>query len=77
VISAGGDTRWPLYGRLVGLYGLMIPIAALGLLTPIGVPALYVAITAETVVPALITVHRFRTGKWKLVSRRYRGVAGD
>lgn len=72
VIAAGGDTRWPLYGRLVGLYVFMIPIAYLGVITPVGIVALYVAITAETVVPAVISFVRYRTGAWISISRRYR-----
>ncbi len=71
-LSAGGDTRWPLYARLVGMYVFMIPVAYLGVVTPLGLLALYLAITAETVVPALITFARFTNGKWIEVSRRYR-----
>jgi len=72
IISAGGDTRWPLYARLVGLYAFMIPIAYLGGVTHLGVLALYLAVTAETAVPALVTFYRFTTGEWKVISRRYR-----
>ena len=77
IISAGGDTRWPLYGRLLGLYVFMIPIAYLGTITPLGILALYLAITAETVVPALVTFYRFRTDRWKIISRRYRPSKSD
>ncbi len=72
ILSAGGDTRWPLYARLLGLYAFMIPIAYLGVVTPLGILALYLAITAETVVPAVITFYRYLSGTWISVSRRYR-----
>lgn len=77
ILSAGGDTRWPLYARLSGLYLFMVPIAYLGVVTPLGVFALYLALTAETVVPAVITYYRFQTGKWKVISRRYRSSSTD
>lgn len=77
VLSGGGDTRWPLYARLIGLYVVMIPVASLGLVTPLGLVALYLAVTAETVVPAVITFWRFASGKWIAVSRRYRHTPSD
>jgi Na+-driven multidrug efflux pump len=77
VLSGSGDTRWPLYGRLVGLYLFMVPLAYLGLVTPLGVLALYLAVTVETVVPAIITFYRFYTNKWISFSRRYRPSAAD
>ena len=77
VIGGAGDTRWPMYARLVGLYLFMLPIAALGLVTPLGIVALYVAVTAETVVPAVVTLYRFRSGSWKAVSQRYRAATSD
>lgn len=72
IVEAAGDTRWPFYARLVGLYVCMLPIALLGIFTSLGVLALYLAVTVETVVPALITYYRFTTNRWKIVSRRYR-----
>lgn len=77
IIGGAGDTRWPLYARLVGLYAFMLPIAYLGTVTQLGYVALYLAITAETVVPAAVTFYRFQTGRWKSVSRRYRLSTSD
>lgn len=77
IIGGAGDTTWPLYARLVGLYLFMLPIAYVGVLTPLGIAAVYLAVTAETVVPALITYYRFRTDKWKAVSRRLRESPAD
>lgn len=74
VIAAAGDTQWPMFGRIIGLYVFMVPIAYLGVITPIGVVAVYVAITAETSVPAAISYFRYRTGKWISISRQYREV---
>lgn len=77
IISAAGDTRWPFYARLLGLYVFMIPIAYLGVSTSLGIVALYIAITAETVVPAVITYYRFTTDEWKVISRQYRHAPSD
>lgn len=77
VIGGAGDTRWPLYARLVGLYLFMLPIAYLGIHTSIGIVALYLAVTAQTFVPALVTFYRFQSGRWKIVSRRYRTLASN
>lgn len=75
-LRAGGDTRWPMYGYLLGQYST-IPIAYLGTVTPLGVAAVYLALVAETYLPAAVTFYRFRTGRWKAVSRAYRPGAGD
>ncbi|SEO76094.1 putative efflux protein, MATE family [Halorientalis persicus] len=81
-LRASGDTRWPLYGQFLGLYAVTLPLAYAGAVTipfgplaavtPLGLPALYVALVFETLVPALVTYYRFDTGSWKVVSRAYR-----
>lgn len=75
-LRASGDTRWPMYGRLLGRYGA-VPVAYFGTVTPTGVLALYLAMIVETYIPAAITFYRFRTGKWKAVSRSYRPDTTD
>ncbi len=74
-LRGAGDTRWPFYGALVGLYGFALPIAYLGVVTPLGMAALYVALLAETAVPAAITAYRFQSGAWRGVSRELSGRA--
>lgn len=69
ILRAGGDTAWPLYGKLIGIYLITIPIASLASTTTLGVMGLYIAVNTETFAPAAITFYRFRTGKWKAVSR--------
>ena len=63
-LRGSGDTRWPLYGKLAGLYGVMLPVAFLATVTPLGILALYLAMLAETAVPAVFTVYRFQTDAW-------------
>ena len=71
-LNAAGDTRWPFYGQLLGMFGGAIPLAYLGATTPLGLYGLYLAFVAETAIPAAINYYRFSTGKWKAISRSYR-----
>lgn len=77
VLRGGGDTRWPLYGKLLGLYAVTIPVAYLGIITPLGVLALYVALLAETAIPAVVSLYRFQTDKWLAISRTFRSSIAD
>lgn len=71
-LNAAGDTRWPFYSQAIGMFGVAIPLAYLGAVTPLGVYGLYLAFVAETAIPATINYQRFATGKWKVISRDYR-----
>ncbi|WP_435365919.1 MATE family efflux transporter [Haloarchaeobius sp. DYHT-AS-18] len=71
-LDASGDTRWPFYSQLLGMFVFTIPIAYLGATTALGIWGLYLSFTAETFVPAAINYYRFSTGKWKAISREYR-----
>jgi putative MATE family efflux protein len=71
-LRASGDTRWPMYAQLAGLYLVTLPVAYLGVVTPLGITALYAAIVLEIAVPAAITYYRYRSGTWKAISREYR-----
>ena len=71
-LLGAGDTRWPFVASLVGRYGFALPAAVLGLVTPLGVAGLYLALVLETAVPGGINYWLFRRGRWKVVSRRYR-----
>ena len=75
-LRASGDTRWPFYGQVLGLFAFTLPVAYLGAVTPLGVAGLCLALLLETGVPAAVTYYRFRSERWKLVSRAYRPVAG-
>ncbi|WP_228546263.1 MATE family efflux transporter [Halegenticoccus tardaugens] len=76
-LRASGDTRWPLYGQVLGFYVFALPIAYLGVATSLGVAALSLALVAETLVPALVTYYRFDRGRWKAISRSYRPDVAD
>ncbi len=71
-LRGAGDTRWPFVASVVGRYGFALPAAALGLVTPLGVAGLYLALVLEVAVPGLANYWRFRTGRWRAISRTYR-----
>ncbi len=76
-LRGGGDTRWPFYGRVIGLYVFAVPLAYAGVITPLGVVGLYLALLAETFVPGVINLYRFRTNRWKAISRQFRPKRAD
>ena len=76
-LRASGDTRWPLYGQMLGLFAFALPAAYLGAVTSLGLVGLYLALLFETGVPAAVTYARFRSERWKLVSRNYRPAVSD
>ncbi len=76
-LRGGGDTRWPFYGRVIGLYVFAVPVAYLGIVTPIGIVGLYLALLVETFVPGVINLYRFRMNRWKAISRQFRPGATD
>ncbi|WP_435551825.1 MATE family efflux transporter [Natrinema sp. CGMCC1.2065] len=71
-LLGAGDTRWPFVASLLGRYAFALPAAALGLVTPLAVGGLYLALFLETAVPGGINYWLFHSGRWKAVSRRYR-----
>ncbi len=75
-LRAGGDTRWPFYGRLLGLFAFALPAAYVGAMTPLGLAGLYGALLLENGVPAAVTYARYRTGPWRRISSAYQPAQG-
>jgi putative MATE family efflux protein len=71
-LDATGDTRWPFYSRVVGMFGFSIPLIYLGATTSLGIWGIYLSFFGETTVSAVVNYYRFATGKWKAISRGYR-----
>ena len=72
VLRGAGDTRWPFVATMAGQYGVALPLAVLGLVTPLGVVGLYAALFCGAAIPIAVNGWRYRTGRWKAVSRAYR-----
>jgi putative MATE family efflux protein len=75
-LRGAGDTRWPFVATLLGQYAVALPVAAAGLGTPLGVGGLYGALLLGAGVPLAVNLWRYRSGKWKAVSREYRPSSG-
>lgn len=63
-LLGAGDTRWPFVASLVGQYAVAVPVAAVGLVTPLGVGGLYVAFVVGMAFPAAANIWRFCRGDW-------------
>ncbi|MFB6119349.1 MATE family efflux transporter [Halosegnis sp.] len=83
-LRGAGDTRWPLYGTLLGTYVIRLPVAALALpagytlgFDPwslsvglgLGLPAVFAAILGGLYVKAAVNTIRFASGGWLAVAR--------
>ncbi|AXG09248.1 MATE family efflux transporter [Haloplanus rubicundus] len=75
-LRGAGDTQYPFVTSLLGRYGCALPVAALGLVTPLGATALLGAMVVETFVPATLNVRRVRSNRWKAIGRAH-VAAGD
>ena len=75
-LRGAGDTRYPFVTSLVGRYGCALPVAALGLVTPLGATALLGAMVVETFVPAALNVRRVRSNRWKAIGRAHVAAGG-
>ncbi|MFA1611092.1 MATE family efflux transporter [Halobellus rubicundus] len=77
-LRGAGDTRVPFVSALAGLYLVALPAAWLGTVVPaLGIGGLLVALLAEKAVPMAVNLWRFRTNRWKVVSRGYRPDPSD
>lgn len=74
-LRASGDTQWPFYGQLAGLFGFGLPAAYLGATTPLGLWGLYASLVLETGVPAAVIYYRYSTRAWLRVGRDHRSAA--
>lgn len=74
-LRASGDTTWPFYGQMIGLFVFALPAAYVGAVTSLGIWGLYISLVLETGIPGAIIYYRFQTERWKYISRTYRPAA--
>lgn len=77
ILKGAGDNRWTMYGRVFGLYFLLLPVTYVGAVTFLGQTAVYVALIAETWGAALVTGYRFHSGDWTGTNRSTRPSPSD
>jgi len=67
-LRGAGDTKWPMYARLLGTWGLRVGLAALFIgLFQWGLVGSRLAMGLDSVAVALFIYWRFRSGRWKQV----------
>lgn len=85
-LRGAGDTRWPLYGTIIGTYLFRLPVAFLAVAPGVvlfslgswqfapglglGLVAVYVSILGDMYLRAAVNTFRFWTGKWQQVACR-------
>ncbi|MEE9174348.1 MAG: MATE family efflux transporter, partial [Thermoplasmata archaeon] len=68
-LRGAGDTRWPFYATLVGIYGLRLPLSfLLGYQLGLGLLGVWVALPIEYYIRSIIVAQRFQTGAWKAIT---------
>lgn len=67
-LRGAGDTRWPLYSRLITTWGIRLPLTAL-LVSWLGwgLGGIWLAMCTDFTVQALLCLWRFRSGKWQRI----------
>jgi Na+-driven multidrug efflux pump len=64
-LRGAGDTRWPLYTKIISTWGVRLPLvyALLGL--GLGLTGIWVAMGCDFGLQATLALWRFRAGKWR------------
>lgn len=65
-MRGGGDTKAPMYIGGIGLWGIRIPFSFIfGQYLQMGITGVWLAMTLDLLVRFLLTLLRYRSGKWK------------
>ncbi len=65
-LRGAGDTRFPLYSTIIGIWGMRVALAYLFVMTfGWGLTGAWLAIGFDQILRAIVIYSRFRSGKWK------------
>ena len=64
-LRGAGDTRWPLYTKVISTWGLRLPITFIVLMSGGGLVGVWIAMGADFCSQAILAYIRFRQGKWR------------
>ncbi len=64
-LRGAGDTRWPLYTKVISTWGLRLPITFIVLMSGGGLVGVWIAMGADFCSQAILAYIRFRRGKWR------------
>lgn len=67
-LRGAGDTKWPLYSRLITTWGIRLPLTLLcvGVLQ-MGMAGVWLAMCTDFTVQAILALQRFGTGRWQRI----------
>ncbi|GAB4213199.1 MAG: MATE family efflux transporter [Roseiflexaceae bacterium] len=65
-LRGAGDTRWPLYIKIISTWGVRLPLTLLLMGWAWGLTGIWVAMGTDFAVQAALAFWRFRQGHWKL-----------
>lgn len=66
-LRGAGDTRWPLYTKLISTWGVRLPLVLLLMRFGYGLAGFWIAMMSDFAVQAALAFWRFRGGKWKSI----------
>jgi Na+-driven multidrug efflux pump len=64
-LRGAGDTRWPLYTKIVSTWGVRLPLVTLLVWLGFGLTGAWVAMGSDFLIQGLLAWWRFRKGAWK------------
>lgn len=68
-LRGAGDTRWPFYSTLLGIYAMRLPLSFLLAYTlGWGVLGIWIALPIDYYLRSLVVRQRFQTGAWKALT---------
>jgi MATE family, multidrug efflux pump len=66
-LRGAGDTRWPLYTKIISTWGTRLPLVYVFLGLGLGLTGIWMAMGIDFLLQSLLALWRFRTGKWKMM----------
>jgi Na+-driven multidrug efflux pump len=66
-LRGAGDTRWPLYTKIVSTWGVRLPLVTLLVSLGFGLTGAWIAIASDFLIQGLLAWWRFRKGAWQTV----------
>jgi putative MATE family efflux protein len=64
-LRGAGDTRWPLYTKIVSTWGVRLPVVTLLVGLGFGLTGAWIAMASDFLIQGLLAWWRFRKGAWK------------
>lgn len=67
-LRGAGDTRWPLYSRMLTTWGVRLPLTILLVVYfDMGLPGIWLAMCTDFTLQAILALYRFNSGRWQRI----------